>query len=291
MTGYKHYVYKISFETGHVYFGVRSCKCSPEEDVYMGSPVTHKDYWERYEPKKTILKEFDTREEAEEAEKFLINWQWESTDDGKFWSLNATIAGVKFNNFGTVGKGRNYLFISPTGQIFEGNNIKRFCEEHNLDGAHMLGVLNGTTTSHKGWTSNFENYLRLKYFNRVEYRQTIKVELIDKNFNVYEVWNRNQFAKKHGLSTAHLSQVCNGIRNETEDFFLNTKENIDKLKKDKATFPVTLIHESGEEVILNNRKEISTFRAIQGFQKTSQIWKVINGKYKKARGWSLKENK
>ena len=33
-----HYVYEITYNTGKKYIGVRSCRCSIEEDTYMGSP-------------------------------------------------------------------------------------------------------------------------------------------------------------------------------------------------------------------------------------------------------------
>ena len=51
------YTYKITFETGHYYFGSRSCKCQPSDDTtYSGSPVTNKYYWKDHQFTKEIIK-------------------------------------------------------------------------------------------------------------------------------------------------------------------------------------------------------------------------------------------
>lgn len=93
-----HYVYKIEFETGHVYYGSRTCSCLPDNDTsYLGSPITYKKHWEEFTPTKVILREFGTREEANEYENVLIEWAWSVN---KSLSLNATIQGIKFNKVG-----------------------------------------------------------------------------------------------------------------------------------------------------------------------------------------------
>lgn len=66
-----HYTYKITYNTGKYYIGVRSCKCKPEEDTkYLGSS--------KHTPNdKVILKEilavFTTRKEAVLSEIELHN--------------------------------------------------------------------------------------------------------------------------------------------------------------------------------------------------------------------------
>jgi hypothetical protein len=75
MTSPRIYVYKITFdEVPHYYYGVHKEKRFDE--YYMGSPVTHKNYWERYTPNKEIIKTFDYTDngwlEAQEFEKSLI---------------------------------------------------------------------------------------------------------------------------------------------------------------------------------------------------------------------------
>ena len=63
----RHYTYVTRGECGRHYIGVRSCECDPAEDSYMGS---HKD--PEYVPvEKLIWSEFDTREDAANAEASL----------------------------------------------------------------------------------------------------------------------------------------------------------------------------------------------------------------------------
>ena len=69
------YVYKITFdEVPHYYYGVHKEK--KFDEYYMGSPVTHKDFWELHTPKKEIVKTFDYTDngwlEAQEFEKSLV---------------------------------------------------------------------------------------------------------------------------------------------------------------------------------------------------------------------------
>ena len=66
------YVYKITFEeVPHFYFGVRS-HTDPKNDTYLGSPKTHKNYWEIYTPKMQILYKFSSWDLAYKVEIELI---------------------------------------------------------------------------------------------------------------------------------------------------------------------------------------------------------------------------
>jgi hypothetical protein len=57
------YVYKITFyEVPHYYYGVHKEKFFDE--YYMGSPVTHKDFWELYTPKKEYIEFFEYSDEG-----------------------------------------------------------------------------------------------------------------------------------------------------------------------------------------------------------------------------------
>jgi len=44
-----------------------------------------------------------------------------------------------------------YIIESPDGNIFIANNMKKFCEEHNLTARLMTSVAWGKYTNHKGW--------------------------------------------------------------------------------------------------------------------------------------------
>jgi hypothetical protein len=57
------YVYKITFyEVLHYYYGVHKEKFFDE--YYMGSPKTHKDFWELYTPKKEYIEFFEYSDEG-----------------------------------------------------------------------------------------------------------------------------------------------------------------------------------------------------------------------------------
>ena len=88
------YTYKITFEEVpyYYYYGVHKEKYFNE--YYVGSPYTHKWYWELYTPKKQILQFFDFTDEgwleAQEIEKRLIK-PFYDTDK---WCLNESCGGI-----------------------------------------------------------------------------------------------------------------------------------------------------------------------------------------------------
>jgi hypothetical protein len=171
MNNLNHYVYKITFETGHIYYGVRSCECLPKEDPYLGSPYTYKHFWDEYQPVKTIIADdFLTREDANEFEGFCIQMQWLKN---KELSLNASDRGVKFNNYGrkaspeTIAKrvskkSKTYTLINPEGNTVEITNLSQFCRYNKLTDTSMIAVSKGNRLHHHGWTNSLENHLRYK---------------------------------------------------------------------------------------------------------------------------------
>lgn len=66
------YVYKIQFVDGFYYYGCRQSKVKPEEDVYWGSPKTHKEKWNTTHYEKIILNVFENGEEMLREETELI---------------------------------------------------------------------------------------------------------------------------------------------------------------------------------------------------------------------------
>lgn len=184
-----HYTYKISFQSGHFYFGVRSCKCLPEEDTYLGSPQTYKYYWEENICCKTILRTFDTRLEANEYEEVLIDWAWETSRE---FSLNACNKGTKFCVFGVkrpeIGErqAKNYYLLSPEGLIFEGTDITAFCKSAGLEPSQVIKVLLGQNLHARGWTASLAAHnLYLEYYkNRgITWHKTAK--------SWFVVWQEN----------------------------------------------------------------------------------------------------
>lgn len=236
-----HYVYKIKFETGHIYYGVRSCKCKPCDDNYVGSPKTHKNYWKDYKYKKYILSEFDSRKEAEEAERFLINWQWNSTDNGKLLSLNSSITNVSFNMLGTIQSNEHklkrskaligikrsqetktklasvfakpYKMIDPNGRIIEGKNLNAFCRKNNLKKAAMSSVVLGKNYQHKGYRKYNENLVGLNIKDDPTPNATSWC-FIDPNGKTYITKHLSNFCKEHNLCVSTMSKVGKGTRKQ-----------------------------------------------------------------------------
>lgn len=62
-------------------------------------------------------------------------------------------------------KVRPYKLISPNGEIFEGKNIRVFCEQNNLTSNKIWLVIIGERLSHKGWTSAYNEHETIKINN------------------------------------------------------------------------------------------------------------------------------
>ncbi|MBW4460558.1 MAG: hypothetical protein KME47_09995 [Nodosilinea sp. WJT8-NPBG4] len=188
-----HYTYSISFaEIPHIYFGVRSSKCLPEEDVrYLGSPVRHKQYWKKHTPIKSILDVYLTRESAEVAERSLIATQWEKD---KLLSLNARMGVLSWNTLGMkpsqkqmeavrnahLGKvpspetkqtireklSKPYYLVSPAGATFQGLNLFQFCKDNNLHNSSCFNVIKGNVLHSQGWTSSIDaHHVYMEYYD------------------------------------------------------------------------------------------------------------------------------
>lgn len=172
-----HYTYSIRYtDQPNVYYGVRTSRKPPEQDVnYWGSPATFKAWMDAHEASrvKTILAVYDSREEAELAEDELIEQQWESD---KPLSLNGSVRGAKFNALGRKNtpehiealrenRSKPFYLVSPTGQVFQGMNLRQFCRDNNLFNPDCSSVIRGLSFHHKGWTASLEAHkLYLEYF-------------------------------------------------------------------------------------------------------------------------------
>jgi len=88
-----HYTYYSYEEWGRGYIGVRSCDCSPEEDLYLGSYTD-----QTFEPThKIILSTHETREEATQAEVDLHEFFNVSTNNHFANKANQTAAGFDYS--------------------------------------------------------------------------------------------------------------------------------------------------------------------------------------------------
>jgi len=89
-----------------------------------------------------------------------------------------------------------YLFIDPNGKIVEGKNLKKFCKELNLSVSDMHKVLTSRRPSYKGYTANFDNYLKLKYYGKCYHNAKPPIEVISPDGKVFKVFNRTKFFRE-----------------------------------------------------------------------------------------------
>ena len=219
-----HYIYKITFETGHVYFGIRSCKKDPYEDNYFGSPVKHKDFWNQYKFTKTILKVYkeNQHQQALDDERFLINWQWNSTKNGKDLSLNAAITYCSIygqTRILTPGliegqRKRNekqcipFFLISPDCKFYSGKNLREFCDTNNIHYKTIWQVVSGKVKTWKGWCSNMCDWLFIKNYG-LNYKYVEPIKVIHPIHGKDTVYGRRIFGRKWGISSGHVIDFCN----------------------------------------------------------------------------------
>ena len=118
------YLYRITLskegEDPLYYFGIRVCKCLPENDPYMGSPKAYKDMWKdnAYTKTKEILKigsydkDYDSFRD-EEPELIRESWNQYGVYGSGGRSLN-----------GTAGKSIHPFFISGERSHMKRQEIK-----------------------------------------------------------------------------------------------------------------------------------------------------------------------
>ncbi len=185
-----HYVYQITFEeVPHIYFGSRTCKCLPEDDIkYMGSPKTYKHFWVDYTPIKTILVSgFRTREEANTYEADLIEYQWTIN---KPLSVNGTISNEKFN---TVGRPKTQKQIE---------SIRRICLGKKLSPEHIEAIRQGNL----GRIPTIEQRLA------VSLAQSTPFYLVSPTGEIFRGVNLRQFCIKNELNQGNCNSVMSGSK-------------------------------------------------------------------------------
>lgn len=211
------YIYKITFkEVPHYYYGVHKEK--KYDDEYLGTPITHKHYWEDYTPQKEILKEFPYTDEgwieANEEERKLIKPVYKIDP----YCLNEacmrlpTLAIYRKNaKLGGKITGEKYSITftvkSPTGEIITATNVNEFCRIHNLSLGNFYYVIAGKRKSHKGWTLP-----ETKFTGADAISQSMSKEFTIKSPNgeIIKGKNISKFCKENNLSSSHICNVIKG---------------------------------------------------------------------------------
>jgi hypothetical protein len=152
-----YYLYIIQFSDGRYYIGSRKCECKPEDDKkYMGSPKTFKHLWTDPNLTKTkhIIREISSYKEVRRLETILIEAAWKR--DGKDVCVNRN-SSPRFHPEIYTLKAREFVLVSPTGEVFYAKNMSKFGRKYNLDWRHIQKVLKGQRKHHKGWTKYVPN--------------------------------------------------------------------------------------------------------------------------------------
>lgn len=234
-----HYVYKlVHIDTGEFYYGSRSCKCKPSDDVkYKGSMVAWKPNKDKL-TKYMIKDGFISRDSAIEYETKLIQ---DSIDD--VLNRNYHIPGKGFH---TVGLSRK---ISDEQRKLISKNSKKYWDQFSLEERRellkncnhnkphtiearqkMSNMLRGKnhsektkkkmSESHKGiikddvWRQNLSESLSGKpkseeHIAKLRDCHKIPVVQMDLDGNVIREWDSQLDAKKE-LGITHITDVCKG---------------------------------------------------------------------------------
>jgi hypothetical protein len=135
---------------------------------------------------------------------------------------------------------RTFKALSPDGKVYEGKNIKKFCEEHDLDYVQVYAVMNKKNNyRHKGWVFGDKNEsldsLLKKQTHRMKKFFAVNIE----EGTLERVIGLNGFASEHGLSQGNISMCLSGRRKTPygDWKFFNSEEEAEKFLKGLGAYP------------------------------------------------------
>ena len=76
--------------------------------------------------------------------------------NNSFYGKTHSKAIIKFlreNSKGNENRAKDFILISPSGEIVKGKNLAKFSRENNLESRNLQSVIKGRRKSHKGWTA------------------------------------------------------------------------------------------------------------------------------------------
>lgn len=205
------YIYKITFEeTPHFYIGVRKHLDPKNDNDYLGTPYTYKNYWEIYTPKKQILWIYEDWEFACKIEKSIISENWQNK-----YCLNMNIGGIVPTNFCRLGAIRanqtiqlkreldsdyDSKLIEHMKKMNESKNLK-MKEDDEYSKLCMRGLWKGTPKSH-----------RVEIGKKIQ--KSLGVEIVCFNENIGETLTFPSIrtaAKHYGFGINTVSKLVSGI--------------------------------------------------------------------------------
>lgn len=105
--------------------------------------------------------------------------------------------------------------VSPTGQVYNIINLRKFAEEHNLASSNLHSLLIGKLTTLHGW--------KLKHTILKTYPKLVHV---DGRIESIPYLGARKFAMANGLNPPNLSQLLNGKLEEYKGWKILNEENI-----------------------------------------------------------------
>ena len=101
---------------------------------------------------------------------------------------------------------RKYRFMSPWGEIVEGENLMKLSKMYDLNSGELSSVLNGKTKSHKGWKLPETKFIGTEAKIQSKIKEFV---LMSPDGKIVKGKNRAEFCRKYGLSKGNLSMLLN----------------------------------------------------------------------------------
>jgi hypothetical protein len=246
-----HYLYKVEFEGGFYYTGVRKRTTDdPLMDGYFGSPVTNKKKWEEQQPLKTIL----TLLWCEEGEQYALESQHQTLcyDLNDPYCLNEHFGGGfsletcrKGGGIGAKTQVENKIGIhgmTPEERSISAKdiwkNLPKETQEKMRDSARSAwGNLpedrkeilrkEAKDRSSKDWAdrSPEEQFARIEtWVKAAQEKNACEWEVLSPQGVLFDVSNMSKFCKEMGLTISLMNKVSKGERAHHKGFVVRKVE-------------------------------------------------------------------
>jgi group I intron endonuclease len=135
-----------------------------------------------------------------------IEIYWIKYYDTYINGYNSTLGGKS----GKVTHCRKFSLMSPSGEIYELENISKFCREYNLIPSEISSVLSGRCKSHREWKLPETKYIGTLAKIKAKEKEFI---LVSPTGETVSGKNRAEFCRKEKISPGNLSMLINGKPN------------------------------------------------------------------------------
>lgn len=197
------YIYKITFEeTPHFYIGVRKHLDPKSDNDYLGTPYTHKNYWEIYTPKKQILWVYDNWELACKVEKFIITENWQNK-----YCLNMNIGGIVPTNLCRLGAIKANQTIKLKRELDSDYDSKFLEHMKKMNESKILKMKEDEKYSQsckKGLWKGTPVHFRKEIGKKIQNSRGWKIKCIDINTGEFKIFPSLSSARKYysiGMNT------------------------------------------------------------------------------------------